>query len=66
MTIRLGKAVMLLGLLLFAFLVTFANITDHDSNFQFVRHVLSMDTTFEGNTAWYRSVAFPTLWHIGY
>ena len=66
MPIRLCKAVMLLGLSLFAFLVTFTNITDYDSNFQFVRHVLSMDTTFEGNAAMYRAITDPTLWEIGY
>jgi predicted small integral membrane protein len=66
MIIRLSKAVMLLGLSLFAFLVTFTNITDYDSNFQFVRHVLSMDTTFEGNAAMYRAIENPTLWHLGY
>lgn len=66
MPIRLCKAVMLLGLSLFAFLVTFTNITDYDSNFQFVRHVLSMDTTFEGNAAMYRAITDPTLWQIGY
>ncbi|NHQ76009.1 DUF2165 domain-containing protein [Roseovarius gahaiensis] len=66
MVVRLSKAVMLFGLSLFAFLVTFNNITDYDSNFQFVRHVLSMDTTFEGNAAMYRAITNPTLWHVGY
>jgi len=57
---------MLLGLALFAFLVTFNNLTDYDSNFQFVRHVLSMDTTFEGNEAMYRAITTPFMWHAGY
>jgi predicted small integral membrane protein len=57
---------MLLGLSLFAFLVTFTNLTDYDSNFQFVRHVLSMDTTFEGNRAMYRAIDTPWMWHAGF
>ncbi len=66
MLVRLCKVVMLLGLGLFAFLVTFTNITDYDSNFQFVRHVMSMDTTFEGNRAMYRAITTPWMWHVGY
>jgi len=66
MLVRLSKVIMLLGLALFAFLVTFNNLTDYDSNFQFVRHVLSMDTTFEGNDAMYRAIATPWMWHAGY
>lgn len=66
MIVRLCKVAMLLGLSLFAFLVTFNNITDYDSNFQFVRHVLSMDTTFEGNAAMYRAITTPWVWHAGY
>ena len=63
---RLSKIVMVLALSAFAFLVTFNNITDYGSNFQFVQHVLSMDTTFDGNAAMYRAVTTPLLWTLGY
>jgi len=63
---RLSKIVMVLALAAFAFLVTFNNITDFNSNFEFVMHVLSMDTTFEGNAAMYRAITNPTLWTLGY
>jgi len=66
MLVRLCKAVLLLGLSLFAFLVTFNNITDYDSNFQFVRHVMSMDTTFEGNAAMGRAITNERAWHAAY
>ncbi|MCX7566680.1 DUF2165 domain-containing protein [Sulfitobacter sp. F26169L] len=66
MIIRLCKIVLVLSLASFAFMVTFNNITDYDSNFQFVKHVLSMDTTFEGNAAMYRAITSPTLWNAGY
>ena len=66
MLIRYCKIAMVLGLSLFAFLVTFNNINDYNSNFEFVRHVLSMDTTFEGNAAMWRAVTTPWMWHAGY
>lgn len=63
---RASKIIMVLGLAAFAFLVTFNNITDYESNFAFVQHVLGMDTTFEGNAAMYRAITSPQLWTIGY
>ena len=47
--IRITKVLMVASLALFALLVTFDNLTDYDTNYSFVRHVLSMDTTFPGN-----------------
>ena len=47
-------------------LVTFDNLTDYDTNYAFVRHVLSMDTTFPGNALLYRRVTSPALWQAGY
>jgi predicted small integral membrane protein len=64
--VRLCKIVMVLGLAAFAFLVTFNNITDYNSNFVFVQHVLSMDTTFPDNAAMYRAITVPWMWHVGY
>lgn len=66
MVCRLSKVVMLLGLAAFAIVVTFTNITDYDANFQFVRHVMSMDTTFPENAAMYRAITVPAMWHAGY
>ena len=63
---RYAKIVMSLSLAAFLLLVTFDNLTDYDSNFQFVRHVMSMDTTFPGNALMYRSVTTPALWHLAY
>jgi predicted small integral membrane protein len=63
---RAAKIIMVLALSAFAFLVTFNNITDYNSNYQFVQHVLSMDTTFPDNVAMYRAITSPTLWTIGY
>lgn len=66
MTFRYSKIVMCLCLAAFAFLVAFGNITDYGSNYAFVQHVLSMDTTFPGNALMYRSITNPTLWAAGY
>lgn len=63
---RYAKIIMVLSLSAFAFLVTFNNITDYNSNFNFVQHVLSMDTTFPGNALMYRSITTPMIWHLGY
>ena len=66
MTMRLSKIVMCLCLAAFCFLVAFGNITDYGSNYAFVQHVLSMDTTFPGNALMYRSITNPALWTAGY
>src|SRR5262249_54451628 len=47
-------------------LVAFDNVTDPHSNYEFVQHVMSMDTTFPGNKLTYRSVTNPVLWQIVY
>ena len=66
MLIRLCKVVMVLGLAAFAFLVTFNNLTDYQSNYMFVERVLSMDTTFEGNAGMWRAITSPAVHTAGY
>jgi predicted small integral membrane protein len=63
---RYAKIVMSLVLAAFCLLVTFDNLTDYGTNYLFVQHVLSMDTTFPGNALMYRSITSPTLWQIAY
>ena len=43
MITRVAKLLLLAGVGLYYALVVFNNLTDFDSNYQFVRHVLSMD-----------------------
>jgi len=50
----------------FAGLVALNNILDYGSNFEFVSHVLSMDTTFEGNQLMYRAMTTPGIHHVAY
>ena len=56
MITRIVKLLLLAALALFYTLVVFNNITDFDSNYQFVRHVLMMDTTFPGNKGVWRAL----------
>jgi predicted small integral membrane protein len=63
---RYAKIVMSLCLAAFCLLVAFDNITDYGTNYLFVQHVLSMDTTFPGNALMYRSITSPVLWRIFY
>jgi len=63
---RYAKIVMSLVLAAFCLLVTFDNITDYGTNYLFVQHVMSMDTTFPGNALMYRSITNPLLWQIAY
>jgi len=66
MTIRFAKILLPLMLAAFAFIVTYDNIVDYRSNFQFVQHVLSMDTTFPGNALMHRAIGSRPLWHASY
>ncbi|EOG8703993.1 DUF2165 family protein [Campylobacter jejuni] len=42
--IRFSKIIILLTVASLAGIVVFGNVTDYNSNFQFVSHVMSMDT----------------------
>jgi predicted small integral membrane protein len=53
---RLAKALLLAAMAFFFALVVFNNLTDFDSNYQFVRHVLMMDSTFPGNRGMWRAI----------
>jgi len=64
--IRLVKTAMVASTALFALLVTANNLVDYGSNYEFVRHTLSMDTTFPGNALKGRAITSPALWTAGY
>ncbi|MFF8805645.1 DUF2165 domain-containing protein [Streptomyces omiyaensis] len=51
---------------LYMTLVAFGNITDFGTNQQFVRHVLSMDTTFRDPDLMWRAVESPALQNAAY
>ena len=63
---RLAKIVLVAVLAAFAFIVAYDNIVDYNSNYEFVRHVLSMDTTFPNNALMHRAITDPRLWAAAY
>src|SRR5215471_1836128 len=63
---RVAKVAMVAAIAVFATLVAFGNITDYDTNFAFVQHVLSMDSIFPGSTITYRAITSPALHHAAY
>src|SRR5580658_3818961 len=65
MITRTAKLLLLAAIALYFTLVVLNNTTDFDSNFQFVRHVLSMDSTFPGNQVLWRALHAPAI-HLGF
>jgi predicted small integral membrane protein len=47
---RLAKIAFVAAIAFFATLVSFGNITDYGMNYEFVKHVRSMDTIFPNST----------------
>ena len=47
-------------------LVAYNNLADYNSNYEFVRHTLSMDTTFPDNALKGRAITSPALWALAY
>jgi predicted small integral membrane protein len=62
MTLRAGKMLLIFSVAIFYSLIVFNNLTDYDTNFQFVRHVIMMDTTAPGNRGMWRALNQP-VWH---
>jgi predicted small integral membrane protein len=68
MITRSAKLMLVAGIALFYTLVVFNNLTDFNSNYQFVGHVLTMDSTFPGNHGMWRALpspAFHMVFYIG-
>lgn len=66
MMLRLAKVLLVIAVAFFYTLVVFNNLNDYGSNYQFVLHVLSMDTTFPGNHGMWRSVHSVTEYRLFY
>ena len=64
--LRIVKSLLVAAVGLFALLVALNNVLDYGSNFQFVQHVLSMDSTFPGNALMGRAITAPWAHHAGY
>lgn len=63
---RLSKTTLVAAIALFATLAAFGNITDYETNFTFVEHVLSMDAVFPDTAIKYRAISNPAFHHLAY
>src|SRR5262249_49607430 len=61
--IRLAKIAVLA---VFALIVAYDNVFVYNSNYQFVRHVLSMDTIFPDSALRSRAIDSETMWRAAY
>lgn len=66
MLTRISKALLVAAAGFYLLLVVLNNLTDYKSNYDFVFHVLSMDTTFPGNSLMWRSIHTPAIYHVFY
>ena len=64
MVTRLSKIILIWAVALFSSLVALGNLTDYDSNFVLVVHVLTMDTTFPDNSAMWRAIEANWAHHL--
>src|SRR5271167_2934700 len=68
MALRFSKVVLVFAIALFYTILVLNNVTDYGSNYEFVRHVLMMDSTLPGNHLMWRAVNSPlvhTVFYIG-
>lgn len=66
LAVRWAKIALLAAMALYFTVVVFNNVTDFGSNYQFVRHVLTMDTTFPGNHGMWRAMPWPPMHLVFY
>jgi predicted small integral membrane protein len=66
MAVRLSKIVLVASIGLLALIIVVNNTTDYNTNFQYVHHVLAMDTIFPDSTLTWRAIHTPALQHAAY
>ncbi len=64
--VRLCKIALVAAIAFFFTLVAYGNLADYGSNWQFVQHVLSMDTTFPDSTLRWRAITDPSIQTAAY
>jgi predicted small integral membrane protein len=63
---RIAKTLLVLTVALYYTVLVFNNTTDYNSNFQFIRHVLMMDSTFPNNSGMWRAINSPAIHTLFY
>lgn len=66
MTTRWAKLLLVAAIALYYSLVVLGNLTDFNSNYEFVRHILLMDSTFPGNHGMNRAIHSPAVHLVFY
>ncbi|MGH8332244.1 MAG: DUF2165 family protein, partial [Pseudomonas fluorescens] len=61
--IRYSKVILMTYISFFGLMVMYSNFTDYPSNYEYVSHILSMDTTRENLNLSYRAITSPMLHH---
>lgn len=61
--IRYSKVILMAYISFFGLMVMYSNFTDYPSNYEYVSHILSMDTTRENLNLSYRAITSPILHH---
>ncbi|TAM78675.1 MAG: DUF2165 domain-containing protein [Acidobacteria bacterium] len=56
MTLRISRVLLVATVAFYYTLIVFNNCTDYETNYQFVRHVMLMDTVFPGNHVMWRVI----------
>lgn len=64
--VRWAKLAGVAGIALHMSLAALGNVTDYDSNWAFVQHVLAMDTTFRSPALMWRAITAPALQTAAY
>jgi predicted small integral membrane protein len=64
--VRAAQALFVLWIGAFAALVVLNNLVDYGTNFRFVQHVFSMDTTFADSKLRRRAIRSPAVHHLAY
>jgi predicted small integral membrane protein len=65
MILRTAKVLLVFAVALFYSFVVLNNTTDYNSNYQFIRHVMMMDSTFPDNRGMWRALNSPA-WHTAF
>ncbi len=66
MMLRIAKVLLVAAIAFYHTLIVFNNLTDYESNYQFVRHVLAMDDTFPGNRGMWRALHSVLEYKVAY
>ncbi|PZV21549.1 MAG: hypothetical protein DCF21_02125 [Leptolyngbya sp.] len=66
MAVRISKTFLMASIGLLAAVIVLNNLTDYNVNFDYIQHVLSMDTVLLDSQLTWRAIAAPRLQQIAY